>query len=98
MAKLLELKAKLNEVDNENGPVGPQKFVLKTAKGTRDYGPQQMAIRFSVMEKVTGVFKKHGAESIDTPIFELKVGIMILYRVSLRAFYNALSCLFLRAK
>lgn len=76
MAKLLELKAQLN--DTENGSVGQQKFVLKTAKGTRDFQPQQMAIRESVMEKVVNVFKKHGAETIDTPIFELKVPLYLL--------------------
>lgn len=52
---------------------GPQKFTLKTPKGTRDFSPQQMAIRSSVLDKVVAVFKKHGAETIDTPIFELKV-------------------------
>ena len=33
-----------------------------------------MAVRLSVLEKVTKVFKRHGAETIDTPVFELKVG------------------------
>lgn len=69
VAKLLALKAKLGE---GNGPVAPQKFVLKTAKGTRDYNPQQMALRLGVLEKIVQVFKKHGAETIDTPVFELK--------------------------
>ena len=67
VTRLLELKAQL-----EDG-VGPQKFTLKTPKGTRDYGPQQMAIRADVFNKVISVFKRHGAETIDTPIFELKV-------------------------
>uniref|UniRef100_A0A336KFP6 histidine--tRNA ligase n=1 Tax=Culicoides sonorensis TaxID=179676 RepID=A0A336KFP6_CULSO len=69
VAKLLALKAKLNE---ENGPVAPSKFVLKTPKGTRDYNPQQMALRLDVLNKIIKVFKKHGAETIDTPVFELK--------------------------
>ncbi|XP_068085983.1 histidine--tRNA ligase isoform X2 [Anabrus simplex] len=67
VSKLLELKAQLGTDD-----VGPQKFTLKTPKGTRDYGPQQMALRSSVLEKIVTVFKRHGAETIDTPIFELK--------------------------
>ena len=33
-----------------------------------------MAIRESVIKKVVDVFKRHGAETIDTPVFELKVG------------------------
>lgn len=70
VAKLLALKAKLGE---ENGPASaPGKFLLKTPKGTRDYNPQQMALRLSVLEKIIQVFKKHGAETIDTPVFELK--------------------------
>ena len=32
-----------------------------------------MVIRDKVMGKITDVFKRHGAECIDTPVFELKV-------------------------
>ncbi|XP_055915049.1 histidine--tRNA ligase, cytoplasmic isoform X1 [Eupeodes corollae] len=67
VSKLLALKAQLSE---DNGT--PQKFTLKTPKGTRDYSPEQMALRQSVLDKIIAVFKKHGAESIDTPVFELK--------------------------
>ncbi|KAK9875781.1 hypothetical protein WA026_009573 [Henosepilachna vigintioctopunctata] len=67
VAKLLELKAQLNDSQSV-----AQKFTLKTPKGTRDFSPQQMAIRSSVMNKIMSVFKKHGAETIDTPVFELK--------------------------
>lgn len=71
VAKLLDLKAQLS--NEEQATNGPQKFTLKTPKGTRDYSPQQMVIRQKVLDKVVSVFKRHGAESIDTPIFELKV-------------------------
>lgn len=67
MAKLLELKAQLGD-DNV-----AQKFILKTPKGTRDYNPEQMALRLGVLGKIVDIFKRHGAETIDTPIFELKV-------------------------
>ncbi|XP_011568374.3 histidine--tRNA ligase, cytoplasmic isoform X2 [Plutella xylostella] len=67
VAKLLALKAQLGTED-----AAPQKFTLKTPKGTRDYNPQQMTIRNQVLEKIVEVFKKHGAECIDTPVFELK--------------------------
>lgn len=76
VAKLLELKSQLNsssaEVSANNVSVN-QKFTLKTAKGTRDFSPEQMALRQGVLEKIVSVFKKHGAETIDTPVFELKV-------------------------
>ncbi|KAK0180828.1 hypothetical protein PV327_003168 [Microctonus hyperodae] len=67
VAKLLELKAQLGD-----GGDAQQKFILKTPKGTRDYSPEQMALRLGVLDKIINVFKRHGAETIDTPIFELK--------------------------
>lgn len=67
VSKLLELKAQLGEDE------GPKKFVLKTAKGTRDYDPPQMAIRERMFNTIISCFKRHGADSIDTPVFELKV-------------------------
>jgi len=48
------------------------KLILKTAKGTRDYEPSQMAVREKVFGKITEIFKLHGAETIETPVFELK--------------------------
>lgn len=65
----MALKSKLQD---GAPPAAPQKFTLKTPKGTRDYNPQQMALRLSVLEKIVGVFKMHGGEAIDTPVFELK--------------------------
>ena len=47
-------------------------IVLKTAKGARDFQPEQMAIREKVLNKIINVFKVHGAVTIDTPVFELK--------------------------
>lgn len=32
-----------------------------------------MALRLGVLDKIITVFKRHGAETIDTPVFELKV-------------------------
>ncbi|XP_009070148.1 PREDICTED: histidine--tRNA ligase, cytoplasmic-like, partial [Acanthisitta chloris] len=66
MEKLLEMKEQLR------GDEGKTKFVLKTPKGTRDYGPKQMAIRERVFNAIISCFKRHGAEVIDTPVFELK--------------------------
>lgn len=72
VGKLLQLKKQLSS-EGEDALKSDQKFILKTAKGTRDFAPQQMAIRESVFQKIVAVFKRHGAETIDTPIFELKV-------------------------
>uniref|UniRef100_A0A8D2PCC9 histidine--tRNA ligase n=1 Tax=Zosterops lateralis melanops TaxID=1220523 RepID=A0A8D2PCC9_ZOSLA len=66
VAKLLDMKAQLG------GDEGKQKFVLKTPKGTRDFGPKEMAIRERAFKAIISCFKRHGAEVIDTPVFELK--------------------------
>lgn len=48
-------------------------MAVTSFQGTRDYNPKQMAIREKVFNIITGCFKRHGAETIDTPVFELKV-------------------------
>uniref|UniRef100_A0A8D0FZB8 histidine--tRNA ligase n=1 Tax=Sphenodon punctatus TaxID=8508 RepID=A0A8D0FZB8_SPHPU len=82
VAKLLELKAVLGEDE------GKQKFVLKTPKGTRDYNPTQMAIREKVFSTIIGCFKRHGAEVIDTPVFELKETLMGKYGEDSKLIYD----------
>ncbi|KAL1458273.1 hypothetical protein WDU94_008435 [Cyamophila willieti] len=74
MDKLKELKSKLcrtsapvDDLDNEQ-----VKLTLKTPKGTRDYGPEPMVLRKNVLEQITSIFKRHGAQTIDTPVFELR--------------------------
>ena len=70
---MLSLKAEASGGDDAAGAgAANQKFTLKVPKGTRDFNPQQMALRQAVLEKIVRVFKKHGAETIDTPVFELK--------------------------
>lgn len=66
VSKLLQLKAQLTTEDERH------KFVLKTAKGTRDHMPAQMVLREKVFSAIIACFKRHGAEAIDTPVFELK--------------------------
>jgi len=68
--KLKALKLQMNP-PNPSQPQGG-KLILKTAKGTRDYQPPQMAVREKVFNKIVETFKRHGAETIDTPVFELK--------------------------
>lgn len=47
-------------------------FVLKVPKGTCDHGPFEMAVREHVFNVITKCFKRHGAVTISTPVFELK--------------------------
>ncbi|RCI07024.1 Cytoplasmic and mitochondrial histidine tRNA synthetase [Rhizopus stolonifer] len=77
---LLSLKKELallegdKKADSGKKSTKPAKtsFTLKTAKGTKDYNDKDMAIREKVFNTITKVFKKHGAVTIDTPVFELK--------------------------
>lgn len=47
-----------------------KKIVAKTPKGTRDTGPEAMAVRERAFSLISSVFQRHGAVSIDTPVFE----------------------------
>lgn len=47
---------------------------VPSSQGTRDFGPKEMAIRERAFKAIISCFKRHGAEVIDTPVFELKVG------------------------
>ncbi|KAI9852453.1 MAG: Cytoplasmic and mitochondrial histidine tRNA synthetase [Vezdaea acicularis] len=47
-------------------------YQLKTPKGTKDWEGKDMIIRDRIFSTITGVFKRHGAVTIDTPVFELK--------------------------
>lgn len=46
-------------------------FNLKTPKGTKDWEGKDMVVRDRIFNTITSVFKRHGAVTIDTPVFEL---------------------------
>ena len=60
----------------------------KIAKGARDFGPEQMAIREVAFQKIISVFKRHGAVSIDTPVFELRETLMGKYGEDSKLIYD----------
>lgn len=47
-------------------------YTKNNIAGTRDYNPKAMAVRESVLKTMTDTFKRHGAETIETPVFELR--------------------------
>lgn len=47
-------------------------IIILNIVGTRDYGAKAMAVRESVLKIMTDTFKRHGAETIETPVFELR--------------------------
>ncbi|PGH31555.1 histidyl-tRNA synthetase [[Emmonsia] crescens] len=63
--------------DNNNNftdTMGKEKvsFNLKTPKGTKDWFGADGLIRDRIFSTITEVFKRHGATSLDTPVFELR--------------------------
>lgn len=46
------------------------KVQAKVPKGTRDASPEAMAVRSTAFALITSIFARHGAVSIDTPVFE----------------------------
>ncbi|KAG2423232.1 hypothetical protein HXX76_015488 [Chlamydomonas incerta] len=60
----------------------------KVPKGARDFLPEQMAIRERAFAAIVGVFKRHGAVSIDTPVFELRETLMGKYGEDSKLIYD----------
>uniref|UniRef100_A0A0C9QXR6 Histidine--tRNA ligase, cytoplasmic n=1 Tax=Wollemia nobilis TaxID=56998 RepID=A0A0C9QXR6_9CONI len=60
----------------------------KIPKGTRDFRPEQMAIRERAFSIIAGVFKRHGAVALDTPVFELRETLMGKYGEDSKLIYD----------
>jgi histidyl-tRNA synthetase len=58
--------------DKKEGGEKVKKWELKVPKGTKDWEGTDMIIRDKIFSTITDVFKRHGAVTIDTPVFELK--------------------------
>lgn len=74
---IMDIASKVEKMTVEEQPVKAReakakKFELKTPKGTRDFLPEEMALREKIFSTITRVFKRHGAVTIDTPVFERK--------------------------
>lgn len=55
--------------DKKDAPAG---FQLKVPKGTIDHKPAAALLRKKIFSTLEGIFSKHGGETFDTPVFELK--------------------------
>ncbi|KAJ3108940.1 Cytoplasmic and mitochondrial histidine tRNA synthetase [Phlyctochytrium planicorne] len=67
-----QLKEMNKKKGGADGGAAGKKFELKTPKGTKDFTPEEMAVREKIFSTITEIFKRHGAVTIDTPVFELK--------------------------
>eukprot|EP01107_Rhizomastix_libera_P009041 TRINITY_DN2480_c0_g1_i1.p1 TRINITY_DN2480_c0_g1~~TRINITY_DN2480_c0_g1_i1.p1 ORF type:complete len:512 (+),score=137.13 TRINITY_DN2480_c0_g1_i1:1446-2981(+) len=64
------------------------RMTLKTPKGTTDYDPWQMAVRQRITTTITECFRRHGAVTIDTPVFELRDTLMGKYGEDSKLIYD----------
>ncbi|RGB26812.1 histidyl-tRNA synthetase [Rhizophagus diaphanus] len=87
VAAIVELKKQLNGITGEDNK-NKNKTLLKVPKGTRDYNEIEMAIREKVFSTIISVFKRHGAVTIDTPVFELREILTGKYGEESKLIYN----------
>ena len=64
------------------------KYVPKTPLGMVDHNPEEMALREAVMDRIKGIFKRHGAVQIETPVAELKQTLMGKYGEDSKLIYD----------
>ncbi|KAF3335976.1 histidine--tRNA ligase [Carex littledalei] len=83
-SRLEILVAKVKEIVETN----EVRRLPKIAKGTRDFAGEQMAIREQAFAIIASVFKMHGAEALDTPVFELKETLMGKYGEDSKLIYD----------
>ena len=76
------------EKEHKGTKESKKKELVKVVKGARDFLPDQMVIRRKAFDLITGVFKKHGAVEIDTPVFELKETLMGKYGEDSKLIYD----------
>ncbi|KAK6457476.1 uncharacterized protein RJT20DRAFT_93498 [Scheffersomyces xylosifermentans] len=63
-------------------------FLLKTPKGTKDWSDKDMVIRDAIFGSLSSLFKRHGAVTIDTPVFELREILTGKYGEDSKLIYN----------
>ncbi|KAF9006761.1 histidine-tRNA ligase [Hymenopellis radicata] len=68
----LESSRKPREKKGEGEGEKKERILLKTAKGTRDYGPSEMLCRLHIERIVKDAFTLFGGSCLDTPVFERK--------------------------
>lgn len=63
-------------------------FLLKTPKGTKDWADKDMVIREAVFGSLAKLFQRHGAITIDTPVFEMREILTGKYGEDSKLIYN----------
>ena len=79
---------KLKQLKKENDKDDKSQFSLKCPKGSRDFDPIHMSLREQLFSTITNCFKRHGAVTIDTPVFELKETLIGKYGEDSKLIYD----------
>eukprot|EP00466_Bigelowiella_natans_P008403 jgi/Bigna1/84033/fgenesh1_pg.121_\ len=61
---------------------------MKVPKGSRDLGPEEMLKLEHILDVARTIFKRHGAVSIETPVFELRETLLNKYGEDSKLIYN----------
>ncbi|KAK0234158.1 hypothetical protein IW262DRAFT_1334735 [Armillaria fumosa] len=69
---VLNAKEREKKGDSAEGEKKKERILLKTPKGTRDYGPSEMFCRLHIERIVKDAFTLFGGSCLDTPVFERK--------------------------
>ncbi|KAJ7842254.1 hypothetical protein B0H14DRAFT_2512003 [Mycena olivaceomarginata] len=72
LKKSLALSKGSDASASKDGGKKRERLLLKTAKGTRDYGPAEMFCRETIERTVKECFTTYGGSCLDTPVFERK--------------------------
>ncbi|KAF7304245.1 Histidyl-tRNA synthetase [Mycena chlorophos] len=72
LKKSLALSKTTGNASSKDGGKKRERMLLKTAKGTRDFGPAEMACRENIERTVKECFTTFGGSCLDTPVFERK--------------------------
>ncbi|SCU83581.1 LAFA_0D04456g1_1 [Lachancea sp. 'fantastica'] len=80
--------ASMASVPAEKAPKSKLQFALKTPKGTKDWADKDMVIRERIFSTLSSVFKRHGATTLDTPVFELRDILAGKYGEDSKLIYN----------
>ncbi|KAJ7594775.1 histidine-tRNA ligase [Mycena floridula] len=71
-AQAIARKTESTDASTDAAAKKRERLLLKTAKGTRDFGPQEMFCREHIERLVKDVFTTYGGSCLDTPVFERK--------------------------
>lgn len=74
--------------NKKNAKKSKLQVALKTPKGTKDWADSDMVIREAIFSTLSNLFKRHGAVTIDTPVFELRDILAGKYGEDSKLIYN----------